>query len=134
MTAKGLKMWSIATKAITAGGVAYALYEIGQNGQVVGVSDVNLDGVTDEHRIDVNNDNIADYHLNDTDFDGQFDQLSRVNQGDVTDGAGLADVSGGEALADGAGLADVGSGEAVEVLADGGILEVVIGVFAGIFG
>lgn len=80
MTVKKLRKWGLAA-AVSTAGVIYALYEIDEHGQLVGVSDVNLDGWTDEHRIDVDYDGLADYTLVDQDFDGTFDQLKDAGGG-----------------------------------------------------
>lgn len=81
MTVKTIVQWSIAG-AVSSTGVGYALYEI-KDGQVVDASDVNLDGMTDEHRIDTDGDGIADMTLVDEDFNGTFETLEDAETGET---------------------------------------------------
>ena len=85
MTRKKLIGWSIAG-AVSSAGVAYALYEITTDGRLIEVSDVNLDGWTDEHRIDVDYDGVADYTLLDRDFNGEFETLVDADNTVLTEG------------------------------------------------
>lgn len=85
MSAKKLRGWGIAA-ALSSAGVVYALYEINEHGQLIDVSDVNLDGWTDEHRIDVDYDGVADLKLVDQDYDGSFDMLQEMDGKVLADG------------------------------------------------
>lgn len=81
MTVKELRRWSIAA-GVSAAGVLYALYEI-KDGQVVGASDTNLDGIIDTIRVDTDGDAVSDFTLSDQDHDGFVDTLVNDGTGDV---------------------------------------------------
>lgn len=78
MTAKKLASWTMTT-ATSAAAVAYTLYDIHANGEVIGGADISGNGVIDAVAVDVDNVAGAEFVLRDTDGNGLFDMVSNID-------------------------------------------------------
>lgn len=85
MSAKKLKKWTMLS-AVSNVGLAYALYDITANGEVVALRDMTGDGWVDTVHVDTNGDKVADYLMQDTDGNGDIDIIGEPGEnGEVAD-------------------------------------------------